>query len=281
MADSFWLAEPAEPLRLRPLVGEPEVEIVGGGVTGCSCALALARAGVRVRVHDARTIAGGASGRNGGFALRGGSMPYDEARRTLGLDRAKAFWELTERGLQQIQTLAGDAYRQTGSLRLAADEAELAELEVEFRALARGWVRGRVARPAPAAARRLRRGDQASPRRFDPAGSMGAPARAEGGRCRSRAPRALAGRVARRAEGADGGDRDRRVHARARPRAGCGHRPSPQPGRRHRAALGAPVSGLRTTRGAASTTGSRRPTGASSPVGGAAPTKPRTRAKRP
>jgi gamma-glutamylputrescine oxidase len=135
MADSFWLAEPTEPLRLRQPVGEPEVEIVGGGVTGCSCALELARAGVRVRLYEARTIAGGASGRNGGFALRGGAMPYDEARRTLGLDRAKAFWELTERGLQQIEALAGDAYRQIGSLRLASDETELAELEVEFRAL--------------------------------------------------------------------------------------------------------------------------------------------------
>ena len=135
MADSFWLAEPAAPLAVRRLDGPPEVEVVGGGVTGCSCALALARAGVRVRLHEARTIAGGASGRNGGFALRGGAMPYDEARRSLGVDRAKAFWELTERGLREIRALAGDAYRQTGSLRLASDAAELRELDVEFRAL--------------------------------------------------------------------------------------------------------------------------------------------------
>ena len=45
--------------------------MIGGGVTGCSCALTLASNGVRVRLHEAREIAGGASGRNGGFALRG------------------------------------------------------------------------------------------------------------------------------------------------------------------------------------------------------------------
>ncbi len=135
MADSYWLAEPAPALRSRRLDGEPEVEIVGGGVTGCSCALALARAGVRVRLHEARTIAGGASGRNGGFALRGGAMPYHEARATLGSERARALWSLTERGLDEIRSLAGDAYRQTGSLRLASDAVERDELAAEFRAL--------------------------------------------------------------------------------------------------------------------------------------------------
>ncbi len=135
MADPYWLAEPAPALRVRPLPGAPEVEIVGGGVTGCSCALALARAGVRVRLHEARTIAGGASGRNGGFALRGGAMPYEAARATLGAERAKALWTLTERGLEAIGALAGDAYRRTGSLRLASGLSERDELEVEFRAL--------------------------------------------------------------------------------------------------------------------------------------------------
>jgi glycine/D-amino acid oxidase-like deaminating enzyme len=77
---SYWLEERGEPLPRTAIAGVPEVEIVGGGVTGCSCALALAQAGVRVRLHEAREIAGGASGRNGGFALRGGAMAYDAAR---------------------------------------------------------------------------------------------------------------------------------------------------------------------------------------------------------
>ncbi|MGH2996436.1 MAG: FAD-dependent oxidoreductase [Gaiellaceae bacterium] len=45
--------------------------VVGGGVTGLACARVLAEAGLRVRVLEARRVGGGASGRNGGFALRG------------------------------------------------------------------------------------------------------------------------------------------------------------------------------------------------------------------
>jgi glycine/D-amino acid oxidase-like deaminating enzyme len=111
------------------------VAIVGGGVTGCACALKLAEAGKRVRLFEAREIAGGASGRNGGFALRGGAPAYDLARRELGAAPARAFWVLTERYLDRLEQLAGDAFRRTGSLRLAADIGERAELEAEYEAL--------------------------------------------------------------------------------------------------------------------------------------------------
>jgi glycine/D-amino acid oxidase-like deaminating enzyme len=111
------------------------VAIVGGGVTGCACALRLAEAGKRVRLFEAREIAGGASGRNGGFALRGGAPAYDVARRELGAERARGLWTFTERYLDRLEQLAGDAFRRTGSLRLAADSAEGAELETEYEAL--------------------------------------------------------------------------------------------------------------------------------------------------
>ena len=132
---SFWLDEPAETFARRAHAGPVDVAIVGGGVTGCSCALTLAEAGVRVRLHQARTIASGASGRNGGFALRGGAMPYDQARERFGPERASAFWKLTERSLDRMQELAGDAFRPVGSLRLAADEQERDELRAEQKAL--------------------------------------------------------------------------------------------------------------------------------------------------
>jgi gamma-glutamylputrescine oxidase len=132
---SFWLDEPAEPIRSTPLAGKPDVAVIGGGVTGCSAALTLARGGLRVRVHEAREIAGGASGRNGGFALRGAAMAYDEARRAFGVDRAAGLWRLTERTLDELEQLAGDAFERTGSLRLAVDEAERDELRLEYEAL--------------------------------------------------------------------------------------------------------------------------------------------------
>jgi gamma-glutamylputrescine oxidase len=88
-----------------------------------------------VRLFEAREIAGGASGRNGGFALRGGAPGYDVARRELGADRARALWVLTERYLDRLEQLAGDAFRRTGSLRLAADAGERGELEAEYQVL--------------------------------------------------------------------------------------------------------------------------------------------------
>jgi gamma-glutamylputrescine oxidase len=135
VADPYWLAEAAPALPRVSLAGPPDVEVVGGGVTGCSCALTLARAGLRVRLHEARRIAEGASGRNGGFALRGGAMPYDHAREWLGRERAAEYWRLTERYLDGMADLGGDALRRTGSLRLAADEEERDELRVEYEAL--------------------------------------------------------------------------------------------------------------------------------------------------
>ena len=134
MADSFWLSEPAPSLRSRPLDGAVDVEIVGGGITGVSAALTLARSGRRVRLHEARAIASGASGRNGGFALRGGAMAYDSAREWLGHDAAADYWRLTEAYVDRMVELGGDAIRRTGSLRLAGDD-ERDELVAEYEAL--------------------------------------------------------------------------------------------------------------------------------------------------
>ena len=134
MSDSYWLEEPAPTLLSTALDGAPDVEIVGGGITGCSCALALARAGLRVRLREARTIAGGASGRNGGFALRGGAMSYASAREWLGPETAALYWRLTETYVDRMQELGGDALHRTGSLRLAGDD-EREELLAEYEAL--------------------------------------------------------------------------------------------------------------------------------------------------
>jgi gamma-glutamylputrescine oxidase len=159
VAESFWLEEPGEELRTRRHDGAVDVAVVGGGVTGLSCALALADGGKRVRLYEARTIASGASGRNGGFALRGAAMPYDRARTRLRAEAAVRLWRLTERALDRIEGLAGDALRRVGSLRLAADEQERTELAAEYEALrADGfdaeWIdepRGRLARRYPGA----------------------------------------------------------------------------------------------------------------------------------
>ncbi len=135
MTISYWLEESTEPLPRNRLAGRPDVIVVGGGVTGCSCALTLAQSGLRVQLHESQEIAGGASGRNGGFALRGGAGPYDRARAEFGPERARRLWLLTEQTLDRLESLAGDAFRRVGSLRLAADAPEWDDLSAEHAAL--------------------------------------------------------------------------------------------------------------------------------------------------
>src|SRR5437762_4455086 len=132
---SYWLDEAHPQLPMRPIAGRADVAIVGGGVTGCACAHVLAGAGLGVRLHEAREITSGASGRNGGFALWGGALPYDAARGQVGHGAARAWWQLTEGYVERMAELAGDAFRRTGSLRLAADSVERKLLEAEYDAL--------------------------------------------------------------------------------------------------------------------------------------------------
>jgi gamma-glutamylputrescine oxidase len=135
----YWLDEPPPYQTLQQTVAKssapPDAVVIGGGVTGCACALALAQGGMGVRLHEARQVAGGASGRNGGFALRGGAMPYEEARSQLGPAVAAGLWRLTERYVDRLAELAGDAFRRVGSLKLAADEAERDGLRADYEAL--------------------------------------------------------------------------------------------------------------------------------------------------
>ena len=139
MTTPYWLDEPAPALPAGDGADHVDVAVVGAGVTGCACALALAEAGLRVRVVDERRVAEGASGRNGGFALRGTAAPYDEVVASVGRERALTLWRWTEDEVDAIERLAGDAFRRVGSLRLAADQEEREDLRDEIEGL---WADG-------------------------------------------------------------------------------------------------------------------------------------------
>ncbi len=148
---SFWQAELQETPGLRgveavgPLEGdvETEVAVVGAGITGTATALWLARAGVPVRVLEARHIAAGASGRNGGFLATGTVEPYARIIERFGREQARRLWAAsvsnTELAVELIEELREQGwfcgYRRNGSLKLAGDEAELAGIEESVRLL--------------------------------------------------------------------------------------------------------------------------------------------------
>src|SRR5215210_2325834 len=120
----FWLDAPDEP---RPaLAGDVEVEacVIGGGVGGLSCARRLAQHGIETLLLEAGTVAGGASGRNGGFLIAGVGPFYNDIRERLGRERAQAIYERTLHAQRDIYELAeelgaGDSLRRVGLLRLA------------------------------------------------------------------------------------------------------------------------------------------------------------------
>ena len=134
MTSPYWLSETFPP-RPSVTVDDPDVVIVGAGVTGCAAALRLAQAGRRVRVVDAREVAGGASGRNGGFALRGMPAAFDVTAASVGEETARDLMAWTERAIDTIEGLAGDSFRRVGSLRIAFDAEEREELRAEYEAL--------------------------------------------------------------------------------------------------------------------------------------------------
>jgi glycine/D-amino acid oxidase-like deaminating enzyme len=123
------LDEPYEP---RPrLAGDLEVEacVVGAGVGGLSCARRLAQRGIETVVLERDTVAGGASGRNGGFLLAGMAEFYPDARQRHGADEARRLYASTLAVQGEIYEVAAelgvaDAVRRTGLLRVSASEEE-------------------------------------------------------------------------------------------------------------------------------------------------------------
>ncbi|HKN95126.1 MAG TPA: FAD-dependent oxidoreductase [Thermoleophilaceae bacterium] len=136
----YWLDYPYEPR--RPLEGEASAEVcvIGGGVSGLSCARELAQRGVDTVVLEARTVGSGASGRNGGFLLAGGAPFHVDARERFGRDAARRLYARTVAAQDEVVALASqlgvaDAVRRVGSLRLAVSEQEAEHVRRHVEAL--------------------------------------------------------------------------------------------------------------------------------------------------
>ena len=85
-----------------------DVCIIGGGYTGLSTALHLAKRGFDVVLVEAHRVGWGASGRNGGQVDSGQRRPQSELESLLGQDHARQLWTLAEEAKGLVKSLIAD-----------------------------------------------------------------------------------------------------------------------------------------------------------------------------
>ncbi len=108
--DSYYHASKNRDLELSPLDGScrADVCIIGGGYTGLSAALHLARRGYEVVLLEARRPGWGASRRNGGQLGSGQRKDQITLTEMVGEATARRFWELAEASKATARGLIAD-----------------------------------------------------------------------------------------------------------------------------------------------------------------------------
>ena len=86
-----------------------DVAVVGGGYTGLSAALHLARAGFTVALAEAHRIGFGASGRNGGQIGSGQRQEVDWLESSYGRETARHLWDMAEEAKALTRDLAAQS----------------------------------------------------------------------------------------------------------------------------------------------------------------------------
>jgi glycine/D-amino acid oxidase-like deaminating enzyme len=130
--DAYWTdSVPAFVPAARDLPPRVDVAVVGGGFSGLSAALALARRGATVAVLEAgERVASEASGRNGGHVNNGLAVDYAEAAARHGRERAAAWYRAYDEAVDTVARLVQQEgiacdFSRTGKLKLATRPGQL------------------------------------------------------------------------------------------------------------------------------------------------------------
>ncbi|MEQ8655146.1 MAG: FAD-binding oxidoreductase [Kiloniellales bacterium] len=139
--DSLWSASAAPAPDLPGLEGDltAEVCIVGGGYSGLTTALSLAKSGVEVVLLEAEQVGFGGSGRNAGHCTPTfHHHSIDGVRKLLGPERAERFIALQTNAADHVAGLVRDyqidcEWRQEGYVMAAHTPAALKDIEEKVR----------------------------------------------------------------------------------------------------------------------------------------------------
>ena len=126
---------------LIPVPAKADVAIIGGGYTGLSAALTLAKRGVSIVVLEAETIGWGASSRNGGMTLTGLKVSMQTIIKKYGRELAKELFQASIDSVNTVEEIVKEenincGFARTGHL-LAANKPKHYEAlkdEVDFMA---------------------------------------------------------------------------------------------------------------------------------------------------
>ncbi|MDO5642755.1 MAG: FAD-binding oxidoreductase [Paracoccus sp. (in: a-proteobacteria)] len=131
-----------------PLTGETRADVcvVGGGYTGLSAALHLARAGFDTLLLEAHRVGFGASGRNGGQLGSGQRLGVKELEKLAGHEIARMLWDMAEDAKHLTRDLAAHSgvAVHDGVAHAFRTPAELTEARHEADHLARHYAYARI-----------------------------------------------------------------------------------------------------------------------------------------
>lgn len=142
---SYWLdtAPPFASAAPGGPEGTADVAIVGGGFTGLSAALALARKGAKVVLLEAERVAGAASGRNGGMCNNGFAQDFYGLSNLLGQERAALLYHAFDAGVDKVESIVREEgidchFQRVGKFKVAAKPEHYAKIARSQELLARG-----------------------------------------------------------------------------------------------------------------------------------------------